>query len=77
MNYSSDIVIHINEKLDNQNRATLTNRVQKFTGVVTTSVQDSRPHLMIIGYNRSKTKALDILSDVRKTGVHAQLIAWL
>lgn len=77
MNYSSDIVIHINEKLDNQNRATLTNRVQKFTGVVSTSLQDSRPHLMIIGYNRSKTKALDILSDVRNTGVHAQLIAWL
>ena len=77
MNYSSDIVIHINENLDNQNRATLTNRVQKFTGVVSTSLQDSRPHLMIIGYNRSKTKALDILSDVRNTGVHAQLIAWL
>jgi len=77
MKYSSDIVIHINEKLDNQNRNTLTNKVQKFTGVVTTSLQDSRPHLMIIGYNRSKTKALDILNGVKKTGVHAQLIAWL
>ncbi len=77
MNYSSDIVIHINEKLDNQNRVLLTDRIQKFTGVLTTSLQDSRPHLMIIGYNRGKTKALDILIGIRKTGVQAQLIAWL
>ncbi len=77
MSYSSNIVIHINESLDSQHRLNLSNQVQKITGVESASLQDARPHLMIVGFNRSETKACDVLNGVRKAGMHAQLVAWL
>jgi hypothetical protein len=50
MGYSSNVVIHINEKLKNQHRNSLSKKIQKLAGVVSASLQDARPHLMIVGY---------------------------
>ena len=77
MKTSTDIVIHINENLDSNHRVSLSEKVQNITGVISASLQDARPHLMIVGYNPNKTKAYDVLSSVRNTGMHAQLVAWL
>jgi len=77
MKNSTDIVIHINEKLDIQNRSDFSNTIKQITGVVSVSLQKARPHLMIVAYNDSETKAQTILSDVRKTGMQAQLVGWL
>ena len=72
-----DIVIHINEELDKQHRATFSDSVEKIDGVVSASLQEARPHLMVVGYNPDEVKASDVINSVRKTGMHAQLIAWL
>jgi len=77
MKTSTDIVIHINESLDSQNRVTLSDKVKKMVGVVSASLSDAKPHFMIVGYNPSETKAYDVVNNVRKTGMHAQLISWL
>lgn len=77
MSHSSNVVIHINEKLDSQHRNSLSKKIQKITGVISASLQDARPHLMIVGYNPSETKAYDVLTGVKKEGMQAQLVAWL
>jgi len=77
MKNSTDVVIHINEKLDNQRRTKFSDTVQQMKGVVSASLQESRPQLMIVAYNSSETKAQSILSNVRKTGMQAQLVGWL
>lgn len=77
MNQSSDIVIHVNEELDSQHIVTLSDKVQKITGVESAFFKKRRPHLMIVAYNSTKTKAQNVLQGVRDTGMHAQLVGWL
>ena len=77
MTVSNNIVIHVNEKMDSQRREAFSKTVQQLTGVISVKIQDSRPHLLIVGFNHSKTKALDILSGIRTSGSQAQLISWL
>lgn len=77
MNKSADIVIHINEELDEQHRLTFSGKVQKIPGVRSTSSTDARPHLMIVEYNPEKTKACDVVDNVRNIGMQAQLVGWL
>jgi len=77
MKNSTDIVVHINENLDEENRQSLTQQTNDLDGVLSASLTDSRPHLMIVGFDPDKTKSMNVLSGVQNTGVHAQLIGWL
>jgi len=77
MKGSTDIVIHINETLDNNQRSTFSKKVKNIDGVKSASLQDARPHLMLVAYNPGKTKALHVLEGVNKTGVNAQIVGWL
>ena len=77
MKNSTDVVIHLNEKLDLQGRTKFSDTVQQITGVLSASVQEDRPQLMIVAYNASQNRAQNILNDVRKTGMQAQLVGWL
>jgi cell division protein FtsX len=74
---SSDIVVHINKSLDKQGRELFSNKIQKIAGVVSVTTQDKRPHLILIAYNDNKTKAQEVISNIRKTGAQAQLVGWL
>ena len=77
MTHSTDIVIHINESLDNNGREKLTSTVCQFSGVLSVSLKERTPHLMIIGFNPLKTKSLEVLNNIKNTGMHAQLVSWL
>jgi len=77
MKQSTDIVIHINEDLDNPHRETFTNEVQQIPGVVSVSLQDTLPHLMVVAYNAAETRAQEVVKSVRNTGSEAQLVGWL
>ena len=77
MKNSTDIVIHVDEEMDSQRRDKFSNTVQELHGVLSASIQDSRPHLMMVAYNPEKTKALEVVTGIRNTGLHAQLISWL
>ncbi len=77
MKDSTDIVIHINETLDNNQRSTFSNKVKNIDGVKSASLQDARPHLMLVAYNPDETKALQILEGVNESGVSAQIVGWL
>ena len=77
MSHSTNFVIHINEKLEGANQENFKNAIRHMQGVVSASVEGRCPNLMIVGYNPKETKPVDIVNRVRKTGLHAQLIAWL
>ncbi len=77
MSYSTNIVIHINEKMADEKHEKFIGAIRQIQGVVSANVEGRHPHLMIVGYNPQDTKPVDIVKQVRKTGVHAQLIAWL
>ncbi len=77
MRSSTDIVIHINEKLDVDHRERFSSEVCQVNGVLSADLHDDRPHLMIVAYNPGETRSFDVLSGVRDKGVHAQLVGWL
>lgn len=77
MTSQTDIVIHINEEMDKTYREKLSNEVCDLSGVISADVKDKRPHLMIVAYNPLVTKSLSILTGVRNSGMHAQLVGWL
>jgi len=77
MNNSTDIVIHINESLDNQRREEFSADVGNIQGVISADLKEKRRHLMIVSFNPLKTKAVDVLENIRKNGTAAQLVAWL
>lgn len=77
MKDSTDVVVHINEYLDLEERQSLIREINQLEGVVKANLAENRPHLMIVGYDPDKMKSLEVLSSVKGTGVHAQLIGWL
>lgn len=77
MKDSTDVVVHINESLDSERRLKLAKKINALKGVVSAKLAEKRPHLMIVGFDPSRTKSLEVLSGVKQTGVHAQLIGWL
>lgn len=77
MTSKTDVVIHINEALDKTYRDKLSHNVCDFNGVISADVKDKRPHLMIVAYDPQETKSLNILTGVRNSGMHAQLVGGL
>ncbi len=77
MKNSSDIVIHIIEKLDIQKQNKLTKDLKEVRGIVSVKLHEKRPHLMIVGFDHHETKALNVLDNVKQQGVQAQLVGWV
>jgi len=77
MSNGTDVVIHINEELDSRHRQKLSNHVCDLDGVISADVKDKRPHLMIVAYNPVMTKSMSVLTGIRNSGMHAQLVGWL
>ena len=73
----SKIVIHINNKLDDQHRSQFSDGVTQLDGVVSAALQEKCPQLMIVAYNPLKTHAVEVVNGIRNTGMPAQLISWL
>ena len=77
MKHSADIVIHINENLTNEQRDKLSSHILDLSGVESADIKENRPHLMIVEYDTTHTKPLNVLATVEEAGVHAQLVGWL
>ena len=74
MKDSIEVVIHINGDVKSQDLNSYSSEVNKITGVSYVSLRKARPHLMIVTYNPSKTKAFNVLEGIKRTGVNAQLV---
>ena len=69
-----DITLHINEEVSHELREEMQDILRQMEGVMVAVSQDSKPHLMMVGYDPDMASSMDILNCVRDKGIHAQLI---
>ncbi|MDQ1316079.1 MAG: hypothetical protein QG662_2188 [Pseudomonadota bacterium] len=67
-----DVVLHVNETLDPEERYDLEEKMRALDGVIAPRFNDSKPHLMIIAYDPDSIQSGDLLNEVRRQGYHAQ-----
>ena len=72
-----DIVVHVDEQLDEQNRLRVTHALTKAKGVERAHFTEERHHLLVIGYDPASTSSSQILKLIRKQQLHAQLVGGL
>jgi hypothetical protein len=72
--HCGDIVIHIDESLDDSGIHDLERRLSASTGIVSACVHDQRRHLMLVDFDPADIKPSEIVSRVRNTGLHAEMI---
>lgn len=69
-----DIVVHVDELLDEQNRRRVEFSILKASGVERASFSDERQHLLVVGYDPVQINSTEILKLVKQHSLSAQLI---
>jgi len=72
-----DIVLHINEDLDAQDKQRVEQAMRQASGIGYAAFDRYRRHLLIIGYNPERTDSTKILELVRQQQLHPQLVVGL
>lgn len=72
--YCSDVVIHIDEVLRDEDIHQLERDVCFIPGVYCACVNDRARHLMLVDYDPEDIQATDLLHMVRQRGVGAALV---
>jgi len=70
----SDIIIHIDENLSNEERLSLEKTLRKVDGVVSPGFNANKDHLLMVTYNTEKTNTATLLEKTRAAGYTAQLV---
>ena len=71
---SVEIVVHITENLEQQQRGNLVAALENDGGIVSAEFCPLRYHLMLIRYDRDMYSSQDVLSRVKSQNINAQLI---
>jgi len=69
-----DIMLHIDEEIDSQEREILRDTLLHTDGVMAADTHDTRPHLLIIEYNPDVIGSSEFIHIAQRSGLHAQLI---
>lgn len=72
--YHSGILVHIGESLDDNNIQQLEKQICFEPGVYSACVNEKARHLMLIDYDPKTVRATQILSHIKQSGLHAELI---
>lgn len=70
----SDIIIHINETLNTEQRASLEDNMRQVEGVVSPRFNPGKEHFLVVAYDTDKTSTSALLANTRKAGYTAQLV---
>jgi len=70
----ADVLLHIDENLGLEDRARLEGRLRSIDGVVGVYTPIETPHLAVVEYVPGKTSSVNILANIRRAGVHAELV---
>lgn len=70
----SDILIHINESLNEQQRSALEESVRQIEGVVAPRFNPGKEHLLLVAFNPDVALTATLLTKVQSFGYNAQLI---
>jgi hypothetical protein len=71
----TDVMIHINETLGEEARASLEDKMRKIEGVISPKFNPGKEHLLMVAFDPDKTKALVLLEQARSAGYTAQLVS--
>ena len=70
----SDLIIHVNETLEANERESLENELRKLNGVIAPRFNKQTPHLLLVSYNPQKIGSSQLLKRVKAHDYNAQLI---
>ena len=71
---SVEIVVHITETLEQQQRGNLVAALENDGGIVSAEFCPLRYHLMLVRYDKDMNSSQDVLSRVKSQNVNARLI---
>ncbi|MGD2113126.1 MAG: hypothetical protein PVI50_07055 [Gammaproteobacteria bacterium] len=69
-----DIVVHVAEQLDEQNRQRVEHTVRKAAGIKRAGFCEERQHLLVVGYDPGQISSAQILRLVRRHQLSARII---
>lgn len=69
-----DVLIHVDETLDAQQRSSLEGAVREVDGVIAPRFNPGMDHLLLVAYNPERVGAAALLQKVRSAGYEASLI---
>ena len=70
----ADVTIHVDRDMDGQARSEIENTLRGIDGVVSVTNNEQTSHLFLVEYNPDKTKSFDLLSAVKGSYGHAELV---
>jgi len=70
----SDVVIHIDESLNDNDIHEIERDMASVPGVYSACVNDRARHLMLVDYDPADVQAVELLGVVRQHGVGAELV---
>lgn len=70
----SDILIHINQDLNEQQRKSLEESMRQVDGVVAPRFNPGKDHLLLVAFNPDATSTAALLAKVQSFGYKAQLV---
>jgi hypothetical protein len=69
-----DFTVHLDEELAPEEQCKLEDFVRDQDGVVSAGISIKHPHLMMVAYAVDQNKPSNILHQIQKRGLHAELI---
>jgi hypothetical protein len=69
-----EIVVHVSESLENEQRNKLLSALEKEEGIISAEFCPLRYHLMLVRYDRHHYSSQDVLSAVGAQNLQARLI---
>ena len=72
--HSVEIVVHVNDTLDVQQRGNLVANLVNDSGILSAEFCPTRYHLMLITYDRYIYSSQEVLDRVRSNNIDAQLV---
>lgn len=70
----SDILIHINQDLNEDQRKSLEEYIRQVDGVVAPRFNPGKNHLLLVAFNPDVTSTAALLAKVQSFGYNAQLV---
>lgn len=69
-----DLVVHVDDTLGEERRTDIEKALESAHGVRWARFNERRPHLMVVEYDPRETSSIEVLGQVNRQSVHAELI---
>ncbi len=70
----TDVLIHVNNEIDENERDNLVEQLRDMDGVIAPRFNEDKQHLLLVSYNSDAISSLSLLNEVKGKGYKAQLV---